>query len=239
MFRTRNLALLSLLLLLLLLPLATFPAAGTHEEGHRYYVSGRVTHPDGSPACRVPVLIIPVGRASAEGETDTEGRYRILLHLHDSTVAGEASDEGITIEVSVPEADPKTTTATPGPAPDGWGESVVDFRVPADVGGSCQSPLVQTALFVGVPGVLLLGFAFAYVKVLRPWMVRRSVAPTLTSLTGIGRARQEELRSIGIESLRDLADATPARVANGTSIGKKEARRLIRKARERLAEGEG
>lgn len=233
-------ALLAVLLLLVVLA-ALLPAAAEHEPSHRYFVSGRVTLEEGGPACGVTIQAAKLGSADIRsGATDASGRYRIQLHLHSPEVAGETSDEGATLQVRVVGTNlVQTTTAVSGPATDGWGERQVDFRVPSSVAGECISPLALAGLYVGVPAGVLAGLSLAYVKVLRPWWVRRSIAPTLTSLTGIGRARQEELKALGIESLEDLAAAQPSQIANGTSIGKKEARRLIRRAREALQEPEG
>ncbi|MFQ5838242.1 MAG: helix-hairpin-helix domain-containing protein, partial [Thermoplasmata archaeon] len=204
---------------------------GEHTPSHRYFVSGYVSQEDGSPACGV--VIQANERTSA---TDYRGWYRIQLHMHDETVSGSDNDVGETIEVRVVgTAITKTTTAIHSQIDDGWGESRVDFEIPTGLSEACINPLVQAALYVGIPAVAVVGLSLVYFKLVRPRWLLRSVAPSLSSLPGIGRGRLRELGRMGIENLEDLAGADPSEIARQTSIGKKEAKRLVRRAREKLA----
>ncbi|MFQ5986817.1 MAG: helix-hairpin-helix domain-containing protein [Thermoplasmata archaeon] len=219
------------------------PAIATHTPQHRYLVTGLVTQEDGSPACGVSVEArkVAAGTAVTRAETDFQGAYRIQLHLHsdEAVRAGEAtsSDEGATIEARVTGTSlTQTAIATAGPSQDGWGESRIDFRVPVGTSEACANPFVQAGLFIGIPIAILVAASVSYFKVIRPWQLRRSVAPSLSSLPGIGKARLQELKGIGIRNLEDLAAATPDEIARGTSIGKKEAKRLVRRAKE-VSEG--
>lgn len=220
---------------LTLLLLGLLPTSATHELHHRYFVSGTVLQTGGAPACGVSVQA-----DGATGTTDYRGQYRILLHLHDSTVDPFNNDEGKLVTVTVVSAGvAQTTTALPGPAEDGWGESRVDLQVPPSIGGDCIAPvdpLVQGLLFVGLPLLLVAGLGFAYVKVIRPRRGRRSRTPALSSLPGVGKGRLKEFSALGITTLEDLARASPTAIAQGTSIGKREAMRLVRRARESLEE---
>lgn len=204
-----------------------------HEPSHRYFISGYLTQEDGSPACGVAV------EASGRRATsDYRGWYRIQLHMHDATVDPVSNDVGTYIEVRIVDTSiVKTTTAVPSDIEDGWGESRVDFVVPAGLSRECVNPLVQAGIYAGVPLAAVAGLSIAYLKVLRPWWTQRSIGPSLSSITGIGRARLQELNRMGIRTLEDLAQADPAEIARQTSIGKKEAKRLVRRAREKLEEG--
>lgn len=230
----------AILLPILLLAAAALlaPAQGTHEQDHRYYVSGQLTHPDGSPACGLAVEAGP----DADGllhraVTDHTGSYRALLHFHNLPEEGVV-DVGATFQVRVVEtAAAKQATVVAGPSGDGWGESRVDFVVPAGMGDACPAPLVQTGLYVGVPVALLGGLGVAYVKVLRPWWRRRPRAPRLSSIPGIGSGRLRELRGLGVGNVEDLAAADPDELSQATSMSRREARRLVKRAQERLHGG--
>ncbi|MFQ5552117.1 MAG: helix-hairpin-helix domain-containing protein [Thermoplasmata archaeon] len=229
----QSLGVIAILLSLLVLPIS---GLGTHDPDHSYYVSGRLTHENGSPACGVAIRAGPDRDGnSPSGFTDHEGRYRIELHFHGPN-APPPNDEGATFQVQVPGTGvTRSSTVTAGPADDAWGESRVDLVVPAGTGGECvapTNPLALAALYVGIPTAALVGFSIAYVKVVRPWWNRRATTSTLASIPGIGKGRLPELRAMGIRTPEELARAQPAEVARETSIGKKEARRLIRRARE-------
>ncbi len=66
-----------------LLMLNAFSANATHQVHHRYTVWGAIKYEDGSPAAEIPVhLMIKDGEPLGEVKTDRNGRYRIILHVH-------------------------------------------------------------------------------------------------------------------------------------------------------------
>ena len=70
-----------LLWLVLLVPWSA--AMATHEADHRYTVWGEVRDAQGTPTANARVRITGLGgRPLGEGTTDSDGRYGILLHLH-------------------------------------------------------------------------------------------------------------------------------------------------------------
>ena len=72
-----------MLLILLWAPLAN----ATHKTDHRYTVWGEIKYEDDTPAAEVTVhLLIGNGESLGEVKTDTRGRYRILLHVHNEDV---------------------------------------------------------------------------------------------------------------------------------------------------------
>ncbi len=208
---------------------------GTHEADHRYYVSGTLTRPDGSPACGVAVEAGPdtdgnVHRAT----TDRTGSYRILLHFHNIPEQGIV-EVGAEFQVRVVDTGQlKTATTALRATDDAWGESVVNFGVPAGVGKACTSLAVVAGLYVGLPVALLAGLAVSYVKVIRPWWRRRPRTPPLSSLPGIGAGRLRALKVVGVTSVLDLAHADPVELARQISISKREAKRLVKRAAELL-----
>lgn len=59
------------------------PAAATHKIDHRYTVWGEITYDDGTPAAGVTIkLFVKDGVPLGETKTDPQGRYRVLLHVH-------------------------------------------------------------------------------------------------------------------------------------------------------------
>ena len=66
-----------------LLLLGVQSANATHMVHHRYTVWGEIKYEDGTPAADVAVrLLIKDGKPLGEVQTDQNGRYRILLHVH-------------------------------------------------------------------------------------------------------------------------------------------------------------
>ncbi len=73
-------------------PLIVTPALATHEVEHRYVVFGEVLFEDGSPAVGEAVeLSVGNGVSLDTVTTNEQGRYRVLLHVHDPDV-GKAFD---------------------------------------------------------------------------------------------------------------------------------------------------
>ncbi len=214
----------------ILLLLGGLPAVyGEHEPSHRYFVSGFVVYDGGMPACGVTVQA-----EDRQATTDSRGWYRIQLHLHDGTVSAE-NDVGRNLVVSIAGTGiSKSTTATPSQADNGWGESRVDFEVPSSISGECTNPLLQAGLYIGVPLAVVLGASVTYIKLLRPRLQRRPISPPLSSVPGIGKGRERDLRKMGITTVQDLANAQPSEIARESSIGLREAKRIIKRAREKL-----
>ncbi len=226
MGRTAILAVLGLVLVLA----SSLAVEAEHEPSHRYIVTGNVVLEDGSPACGVAIQA-----ADRTATTDLGGRYRIQLHLHDSTVPGE-NDEGLLITVRVVGSTlAKTTTALPGPSDDGWGESEVDFAVPAELAKECVAPALLAGLYIGIPAAVVAGAALTYFRLVRPWWQSRPATPPLLSLSGIGKGRVREFHNVGIRTVDDLARAEPEDIAQRTSVGRKEAKRLVKRARDALS----
>ena len=70
-----------------ILALSAAPAHATHKVDHRYTVWGEIKYEDGAPAVGVAVhLLIKDGAPLGEVITNEEGRYRILLHVHNEDV---------------------------------------------------------------------------------------------------------------------------------------------------------
>jgi hypothetical protein len=58
-------------------------ANATHKTEHRYTVWGEIRYEDGTPAADIAVrLLVKGGQPLGSVQTDNNGRYRILLHVH-------------------------------------------------------------------------------------------------------------------------------------------------------------
>lgn len=230
----------ALLLLVMLAAIGLLASVqGTHETEHRYFVSGSVTGPGGDPACGVVVEAGPDTDGTLHrATTDSSGSYRILLHFHDLPEEGLV-EVGVEFTVRlVDTGEVKTATTAEGSADDGWGESRVNFVASSEVGGACTNPLLVAGLYVGVPLAVVGGLAASYVKLIRPWWRRRPQTPALSSLPGIGSGRMRALRRAGVRSVEDLARADPEDLVRQISVGKREAKRLVKRAAELLLEEE-
>ena len=59
----------------------------THEVHHRYTVWGEVMYEDGTPLANETIhLTVKDGTPMGTLETDGQGRYRLVLHVHDKDV---------------------------------------------------------------------------------------------------------------------------------------------------------
>lgn len=67
------------------------PVRAEHEVDHRYEVTGYVRGADQRPFDGLPVDIRKDGQLIGSGRTDSEGRYSVRLHLHDSDIGGSLS----------------------------------------------------------------------------------------------------------------------------------------------------
>ncbi|MFZ5864034.1 MAG: carboxypeptidase-like regulatory domain-containing protein [Nitrospirota bacterium] len=64
--------------------MTALPAWATHEVDHRFVVSGTVLATDGTPKADVKVVVAhPRNNLSETALTDRNGRYSVLMHLHD------------------------------------------------------------------------------------------------------------------------------------------------------------
>lgn len=62
-------------------------AGATHLPNHRYTVWGEIRYEDNTPAAHITiVMLIKDGQTLGEVQTDEQGKYRILLHVHDQDV---------------------------------------------------------------------------------------------------------------------------------------------------------
>jgi hypothetical protein len=65
----------------------TAPVEGTHAVDHRYLILGYVRDSGGRPLVRAAVRVVREKTGLAhEAETDAEGFYLVILHLHDEDV---------------------------------------------------------------------------------------------------------------------------------------------------------
>ncbi len=64
---------------------AAAPSWATHENDHRYTIWGEVRTSAGAPVADADVRITGLGgRPLAETRSGADGRYRVLLHVHNS-----------------------------------------------------------------------------------------------------------------------------------------------------------
>ncbi|MFQ5919351.1 MAG: helix-hairpin-helix domain-containing protein [Thermoplasmata archaeon] len=214
-----------LLLTIGLLALTGF-AAATHLPDHRYHVNGSIVDSFGMPGMFVRVDVVditdPLVPPSA-GSAGFGGDYSVLLHLHNSNVGDQ-------IRVTVA------------------GQSAVitaDFD-PTDGASERFSPPVA---FTIAPGANLVPYVLIALAIVIPLVVvARIYAPRgrhrvrrkrgLDSISGIGKAREKELRNLGIDNVDKLAAADATRIADNSSFTLKEAKRVVRRAGTLVEEGE-
>ncbi len=83
-------------------------ARAEHEEDHRYLITGTVLGADKSPVVAKTVVVTRRGEILGAATTDSNGYYRIRLHLHDA-------DLGSKLRVTAGDAVAEiTVTLTPG-----------------------------------------------------------------------------------------------------------------------------
>ena len=62
-------------------------ASATHLADHRYTVWGEIRYEDNTPAANLTIkLLIGDGASLGEVKSDAQGRYQIVLHVHDDDV---------------------------------------------------------------------------------------------------------------------------------------------------------
>jgi hypothetical protein len=216
----------AILLLILGLLALTGLAAATHLPDHRYHVNGRVVDSFGMPGMFVRVDVVditdPLVPASA-GAAGFGGDYSVLIHLHNSNVGDQIRvTVGGQSAVIAAEFDPTDGASERFSPP-------VDFIIAP---GANLVPYVLIALAIVIPLVLVVR---RYAPVGRP-RVRRKRG--LDSISGIGKAREKELRDLGIDNLEKLAGADATRIADNSSFSLKEAKRVVRRAEAVVEEGE-
>jgi hypothetical protein len=202
-------------------------AVATHEVDHRYHVHGSVVDDLGMPAMFVRVEVqdltdptVPV----AGGTTGFGGSYDVLLHLHNHNVgdAVRVSVGGQSTVINALFDSNERTMERFSPS--------LPFTIPA---GANLVPYVLIALAVAVPVILVVR---RYAPPLRRMRPRAKAG--LGDISGIGKAREKELRSLGIDNLEKLARAEAAVLADRTSFSMKEAKRVVRRAETLVEEGE-
>lgn len=149
------------------MPLAAW---ATHEVDHRFVVSGSVRTADGTPRPDVKVVVAhPRSKLSETALTDRNGRYSVLLHLHDP-------DAGDPVTVTVGE-ETKTIKADFDPK---------DHRTPrtAQVDFGPEAPANETGSSTWMYGV-----AGAVVAAAVAFYWRRSSTAARSSRGGPGRRK--------------------------------------------------
>ncbi len=72
---------------IVLLAALSTPSMATHDVDHRYVITGHVRDAQGAPLAntRVEVTLLG-GQPAGEGLTDANGRYSIVLHVHNDSI---------------------------------------------------------------------------------------------------------------------------------------------------------
>ncbi|MFQ5907343.1 MAG: helix-hairpin-helix domain-containing protein [Thermoplasmata archaeon] len=201
-------------------------AAATHLPDHRYHVHGSVVDDLGMPAMFVRVEVqdltdptVPV----AVGSTGFGGGYDVLLHLHNHNVGDQVrvtlAGQSTVINALFDSNERTMERFSPS----------LPFTIPA---GANIVPYLLIALAIAVPVVLVIR---RYAPPLRG--PRSRAKPGIDSIPGIGKAREKELRAVGINNLERLADAEATDIADRTSFSLKEAKRVVRRARALVEDG--
>jgi hypothetical protein len=214
-----------------------------HNTDHRYFIAGTVTNELGEPLCGVTVRAADITKPTSDNNrtavTDASGAYRIQLHMHDSfdieaNAPRSAHNVGDTILVTV---DGTTVSATRTAEkntrnPEGWGEKTVDL--PAEgIRGTCPPPPDYAKIGIGVVGAAAAAIAIVWF-VRRPSRLGRGSRAGLRELPGVGRARARELEGFGIRGVEDLAATSPESLSAGTTLTPKQARLMVKRAKESL-----
>ncbi len=208
------------ILLLLILALLAFSgfAAATHFADHRYYVQGNIVDSFGMPGMFVRVDVVdisdPLVPASA-GSAGFGGDYSVLIHLHNNNVGDQIRvTVGGQSAVIIAEFDPT----------DGDTERFSP-RLPFTIApGANLVPYVLIAPAIVIPLLLVVR---RYVPMGRP---RARAKHGLGAISGIGKAREKDLKALGIDSLNKLAEADAAMIAGNSSFSLREAKRVVRRA---------
>lgn len=212
--------------LLVLALLLAFSAAAfaTHEVDHRYHVRGIVVDSLGMPAMFVRVDVRDLSDVSvppAAGTTDFSGGFDVITHLHNPnlgdqlrvTVAGQE-------RVIIAQFDPSDATT------ERLSENLA-FTIPA---GANLVPYTLIVLLLVVPAL------FVYRRIAPRGQIRRRSKLGLDAIPGIGRARQRELKALGVDSLEKLATTETVLLADRTSLSLREAKRVVKRAQTLLEE---
>jgi len=244
----RVVALLAIVLLAssLLLPMI---AQAEHSADHRFRVKGKVTRANGQGIADVKVRAYVQG-SSIDGQdrtacTGVDGSYLIQLHMHYDVAETEEKvsedDSGKTVLVELVGSSISRDFITGPNYPvdlEAWGVKVIDFDS-VDPGGLTYCSSIFSPSFwntYGIPLVVVVVIIVAVAVLFLRFGGKKSVGGTLSELPGIGRAKMDELERLGIRDLRTLAKADPQYISDNTSIGHKHAKKLVQKAKERLAE---
>ena len=226
----------------MLLALATAaPTKAEHTPDHRYIIVGTVTNDAGDTLCGIEVRAAVIGAPVASDQnrtatTDLFGRYRIQLHIHNGMGDAQPSEIGKGIRVTIDSLGlAQLTSATPNSGDSqGWGAKTIDFTA----AGGVKSPGLCTrevALIAsgGVGAVAVAFLTWRYVP--RPHRSGR-VHRELKAVPGVTRARARELKGAGVQSVKELAEVDPEELASSTNLTPKQARLLVKRAKESLNE---
>ncbi|MFQ6013112.1 MAG: hypothetical protein ACE5LS_05660 [Thermoplasmata archaeon] len=201
-------------------------AGATHEADHRFHLHGSVVDSFGMPAMFVRVDVRDLTDPAvppAAGTTGLNGGYDVILHLHSNNAGDQVrvtvGGQSVVITAQFDPDDPTTERFSPS----------LPFTIPP---GANLVPYVLLGLAVVVP-LFLVARRYAPVGRVRP---RAKLG--LDAISGIGRAREKELKSLGIDSLEKLAGTEPSVIAAKTSLTPKEAKRVVRRARALVEERE-
>lgn len=217
------------------------PAAAEHTPHHRYFITGTITDNLGQPLCGILVRAadvtdsMPDGSDNRTATTDGSGVYTIQLHMHDgdTTDGATPSEQGHTIHVEIAGTSVMRmvlATANAG-NPSGWGQqSGVDLTAPAGTRDQCGLGPVLIVAGVG-GGVAFMVLAVVWVR-RRPRGVGKGSQKALLAVPGITRVRAREIGSFGIRSVKELAEADPAELSSKTNMSAKEARLVVKRAKE-------
>lgn len=243
------LALGAALALLAVLSGLSAPAAATHEQDHRYFVLGTVTNLTGVALPGLTVRVSTPGATTYDpnnpeitGVTDSNGRYRILLHLHH--LGPPQEDSGVEIIVTVGDVT-KRAAATPTALPPGessettaWGYTTLDFQIDQPGPAPLKDAILGIPIVTLVAGIAVVAGATAAIYHFGKTSGRRSqlanaarARESVTKLPGVGRATSERLRGAGIETIPQLKKAEAAELSQQMGVSEGEAEKLIRKAR--------
>ncbi len=151
-----------------------------------------------------------VGHLSTDAYGDYSTRFTVGSRITSGTVSAASGDTNATAAINT-------------------GFMVTDLNVVVQP----PNPIVG-ALQAGWPLLVGVGVVAAAAFVVYRYAPRRSRARDVSRIPGIGRSKAAELREAGFQTVDRLAAASPKEVAQRTSLSPKEAKRLVRKAKEML-----
>jgi hypothetical protein len=225
--------------------LVASPARAEHLPDHRYFIEGTVSDELGRPVCGVTVRAADVDRPSPESNrtasTDGAGHYQIQLHLHgafdleaNAPRTSHNVDDRILVTIEGTGFSSLVTAQNNSANRDGWGQRTVDFSTQG-LADNCLGLEEIAPVALGILFVVALLVAVLFLRRGRR-RVGRGAGAALMRIPGVGRARVKELASAGIRSVEDLAAANPDTLSSKTTLTPKQARLLVKRAKEQSDE---